>query len=63
MTPIDYLILTGTVLAGGYVVARLFIGWFRSSANHAGIHPDEGLNAPLIPERVEKTTAPWHLRK
>jgi hypothetical protein len=63
MTSIDYLLLTGAVLAGGYVVARLFIGWFRSSANHAGIQPDEGLNPPLIPEPVKKTTPPWHLRK
>lgn len=67
MTPIDYLLLAGVVLAGGYVVARLFIGWFHSSANHARIHTGDELNAPLIPkrtlERVEKTAAPWNFRK
>ena len=62
MTPIDYLLLSGVALAGGYVVARLFIGWLRSSDNHAGIEEDDEPNAPL-PAHVEKTGAPWHSRK
>ena len=67
MTPIDYLLLAGVVLAGGYVVARLFTGWLRSSDNDARTERDEELNAPSIPKRVlepvEKTGAPWHSRK
>jgi hypothetical protein len=67
MTPIDYLLLAGVALAGGYVVARLFVGWLRSSADTPGLERDRELNAPVVPEgefeRVEKTSAPWHFRK
>lgn len=67
MTPIDYLLLAGVVLASGYVVARLFVGWLRSSANHPEVERDSELNAPVAPEReferVEKAGAPWHFRK
>jgi hypothetical protein len=67
MTPIDYLLLAGALLAGGYVVARLFIGWLRSSANHLRDERDRELTAPIVPEReferVRKTGAPWHSRK
>jgi hypothetical protein len=67
MTPIDYLLLAGALLAGGYVVARLFIGWLRSSANHPRGERDRQLTPPLVPEReferARKTGAPWHVRK
>ena len=63
MTPIDYLLAAGTVLAGGYLVARLFIGWLRSPDHHAGIEPDRELDADIIPERIEKTGTPWGSRK
>jgi len=67
MTPIDYLLLAGVVLAGGYVIARLFTGWFRSSDTDAGSERDGELDAPSTPKRalepVEKTGAPWHSRK
>ena len=60
MTPIDYFLAAGTVLAGGYLVARLFIGWLRSPDYH---ERDHELNAGIIPERVEKTGTPWRSRK
>jgi hypothetical protein len=67
MTPIDYLLLAGALLAGGYVVARLFIGWLRSSTSHPRGERDRELTAPVVPEReferVRKTGAPWHFRK
>jgi hypothetical protein len=63
MTPIDYLLVAGFVLASGYVVARLFTGWVRSSGNHTGVERGNEVDAPIIPERVEKTGAPWHFRK
>jgi len=63
MTPIDYLLLAGAVLAGGYVVARLFFGWLRSSDNLAGAERDDELSARGLPVHVEKTGAPWHSRK
>ena len=67
MTPIDYLLLAGVLVAGGYVVARLFTGWLRSSDSQAGLERDGELNAALVPERnferVEKTGAPWSYRK
>jgi len=54
-------------MAGGYVVARLFVGWLRSSADHPGAERDHELDAPVVPERefgrVEKTSAPWRSRK
>jgi hypothetical protein len=67
MTPIDYLLLAGVLLAGGYVVARLFVGWLRSSVNAAEIDRDHQFDAPVGPKReledVEKTGAPWRFRK
>ena len=67
MTPIDYLLLAGVLVAAGYVLARLFTGWLRSSGSQAGLERESELNAPLIPERkferVEKTGAPWSFRK
>jgi hypothetical protein len=63
MTPIDYLLLAGVVLAGGYVVARLLLGWLRSSDNDPGAERDDELSARHLPVRVEKTGAPWHSRK
>ena len=67
MTPIDYLLLAGAVAAGGYVVARLFVGWLRSSADNSGTESDNELEAAIVREgevkRVEKTDAPWHYRK
>ena len=64
MTPIDYLLLAGFLVAGGYVVARLFTGWLRS-APHAALERESELNAPIARrlERVEKTGAPWSFRK
>ena len=66
MTPIDYLVLAGFVLAGGYVVARLFVGWLRCAAKPAEIEPDHADKAPIVSarelERVDNTAAPWHLR-
>ena len=67
MTPIDYLLLAGFVLAGGYVVTRLFVGWLRSSTNHGRGERGHEVNPSIVPEaeleRVEKTGAPWHYRK
>lgn len=67
MTPIDYLLLVGVALIGGYVVARLFTGWLRSSGNPAEVERTNELNAPIVAEReverLEKTGAPWHFRK
>ena len=67
MTPIDYLLLGGAVVAGGYVVARLFVGWLRSSADHPGVERDPELNAPTVPERelerVRETDGPWDFTK
>jgi len=67
MTPIDYLLLAGALLAGGYVVARLFVGYLRSSGNPAAVERDNELNPHPLPERelerVEKTGAPWRFRK
>jgi hypothetical protein len=63
MTPIDYLLLAGAALAGGYVVARLFTGWLRSSDRPGGIERDDEFDATNVPARVEKTAAPWHSRK
>jgi hypothetical protein len=67
MTPIDYLLLAGALLAGGYVVARLFVGWLRSSTDNFDAGRGQELDAPIVPEgkleRVEKTDAPWHFRK
>jgi hypothetical protein len=66
MTPIDYLLLAGALLAGGYAIARLFVGWLRS-VNPAEIERGNELDAPAGPEgelgRVEKTGAPWRFRK
>jgi len=63
MTPIDYLLAAGVVLAGGYIIARLFVGWLRSPDDQAGIERGDELNAPILHERLEKTGAPWHSRK
>jgi hypothetical protein len=63
MTPIDYLLLAGVVLATGYVVARLFRGWLRSSSDNRGVERTNELDAPIVPQRAEKTEAPWHYRK
>jgi hypothetical protein len=63
MIPIDYLLLAGAALAGGYVVARLFSGWLRSSDHHSGTERGDELNPPVVPARVERTGAPWHSRK
>lgn len=67
MTPIDYLLLAGVLLAGGYVVSRVFVGWLRSSVNAAEIERGNEFDAPVGPEReserVEKTGAPWRFRK
>jgi hypothetical protein len=63
MTPIDYLLLAGAALAGGYVVARLFTGWLSSSDKHPGVEREDELNAPIRQSHAEKTAAPWHSRK
>ena len=67
MTPIDYLLLAGSVLAGGYVLARLFVGWLRSSTNHGrgerGHEVDPAIVSEAELEPAEKTAAPWHYRK
>jgi hypothetical protein len=67
MTPIDYLLLAGVLLAGGYVVSRLFVGWLRSSVDAAEIDRDNEFDAPVGPEResegLEKAGAPWRFRK
>ena len=67
MTAIDYLLLGGAVLAGGYVIARLLVGWLRSSPGNQEVEPDEELNGSIVPgrqfERVEKTVPPWQSRK
>ena len=67
MTRIDYLLLAGSVLAGGYVVARLFVGWLRSSTSHGrgerGHEVDPVIVSEAELERAEKTTAPWQYRK
>ena len=63
MTPIDYLLLAGVVLAAGYIVARLFVGWLRSSSDNRGLEYANELDAPIVPQRVKKTEAPWHYRK
>ena len=67
MTPIDYLLLAAAILAGGYVVARLFVGLLRSSATDAQAERELEVEAPIVREpeldRAEKTEAPWHYRK
>ena len=67
MTPIDFLLLAGAVLTGGYVFARLFVGWLRSSAHDPGAKRDIDHRARLALEpkleRVERTNAPWHHHK
>lgn len=68
MTPIDYLLLAGAVLAAGYVIVRLFVGWLRSSSgNPAEVERDNELDGSVVPERelerAEKTGAPWRVRK
>jgi len=45
MTPIEYLLLAGVVLAGAYVVARLFVGWLRSPGVHAEVERENDHNA------------------
>lgn len=63
MTPIDYLLLAGAIVAGGYVIARLLVGGLRSSAGPAPIARGDEPEARLTPDRVEKAGAPWHFRK
>ena len=63
MTLLDYLLLAGVVLAAGYVVARLFTGWLRSSSDNRGVECSDEPEAPIVPQRLEKTEAPWHYRK
>ena len=66
MTMIDYLLLGGFVVAGGYTICRLFVGFRNSSAAPARMDRTEEARQAEDAETAGRagsvTRAPWQPR-